>query len=281
MSNLAVKGKVKVCGLEVPNIFGGFGENQKVILAKTVSEIHSVELKTINQNINRHIKDGYFEKGIDFIDLKGSEFEVTLSDSKIYTKNALNASKNIYLLSQQGYTLLLKLMNSELARKQYKQVIRDYFTIKESIHYLTQDELKQLIAREDGIIRRNRETSAISRFIQKGELSDGRYTYAKITNTTYEMLYGMYAKEIKEYLDLRQQDNLRDFLSKKDLDEIREIEDEIHWMEKKGYTWKEIYKDLLKEYLDKSKPVKAEKSIKEIRKNKKLAIKENEIKLLK
>jgi len=95
------------------------------------------------------------------------------------------------------------------------------------------------------------------------------------------MLYGMYAKDIRKYLDLRQQDNLRDFLSKKDLDEIRKIEDEIHWMEKKGYTWKEIYEDLLKEYPDKSKPVKAEKSIKEIRKYKKLAVKENEIKLLK
>ena len=271
MSNLSVKGKVKVCGLEVPNIYGGFGEDQKVILAKTVSEIHNAELKTINQNINRHIKDGYFEEGIDFIDLKNGHSGLPLSEIG-FSKRDISISKNIYLLSQQGYTLLLKLMNSELARKQYKQVIRDYFTIKESIHYLTQDELKQLIAREDGIIRRNRETSAISKFIQKGELPEGRYTYATITNTTYKLLYNMYAKEIKKYLDLRQQDNLRDFLSKKDLDEIREIEDEIHFMEKKGNSWEKIYEELLEEYPEKRKPQKARKSIMDIKNSKRLVV---------
>jgi len=280
-NNLVIKGKTVICGIEVPNVYGGFGGDQRVILAKTVAELHGVGLKTINQSINRHIEDNYFEKGIDFIDIKGTEFEVTLSDSKIYTKNALNASKNIYLLSQQGYTLLLKLMNTELARKQYKKVIRDYFTIKSSIQILTQEELKQLIAREDGIIRRNRETSAISMFIQKGELPDGRYTYASVTNLTYDILYGMYAKEIKTSLDLKQQDNLRDFLSTQDLSVIREIEDEIHWMSKKGYTWLQIFSDLQKEYPNKVEPIRAEKSIKELKKSNKIAIDGNEIKKLK
>lgn len=279
-NKLIVKGNVKVCGIEVPNIYGGFGEDQKVILAKTVAELHLVELKEVNRNIKNHISDGYFEENIDFIDLKKSVTGTHPLLEMGLTKQSIANSSNIFLLSQQGYTLLLKLMNSELARKQYKKVIRDYFTIKESIHILTQEELKQLITREDGIIRRNRETAAISKFIQKGELSDGRYTYATITNTTYEILYGMYAKGIKKYLDLRQQDNLRDFLSTKDLSEIREIEDEIHWMEKKGYTWKEIYNDLLKEYPNKIIPIKADKSIKELKKVNRVAIKGNEIKKL-
>jgi len=198
-----------------------------------------------------------------------------------FSKRDISISKNIYLLSQQGYTLLLKLMNSKLAKEQYKQVIRDYFIIKESIQYLTQEELKQLVSREDGIIRRNRETAAITRIIQRKELIGIKNPYGAVTNTTYDILYGMHAKDIRSYLNLRQQDNLRDFLSKKDLDKIREIEDEIHWMEKKGYTWQEIYKDLLKEFTNKTKPEKAIKSIKEIIKSKKIAIKENEIKLLK
>jgi len=66
MSNLALKGKVNVCGMEVPNIYGGFGENQKVILAKTVADLHNVELSVVNRNINRHIKDEYFEIGAQF-----------------------------------------------------------------------------------------------------------------------------------------------------------------------------------------------------------------------
>jgi len=283
MSNLVVKGNTTVCGIEVPIVYGGFGINQKVMLAKTVAEIHNIELKVVNQNIKRHIKDGYFEKGIDFIDLKGTEFEVTLSDSKIYTKNALNASKNIYLLSQRGYTLLLKLMDSELARKQYKEVIDDYFKLKEKVEKVekvTGKDIERLAIRMDGTFRRKRETASITKMIGKGELPKGRKTYKDVTNITYYILYGMNAKELRDYLDLGQKDNLRDYLSQKDLEEIREIEDEIHFMEKKGYAWEQIYEELLEEYPEKRKPEKAKKSIMDIKNSKRLVVGKNEIRLL-
>lgn len=204
-------------------------------MAKTVAELHDRPLKRINELINNHLKDGYFEESIDYIDLKeNKEFEVVLKDHGIFTQNALNRSTNIYLLSQQGYTLLLKLMDTDLARKQYKEVIRKYFMLQEAVKKLTPEDLQRLVAREDGIIRRNRETQAISGMIKNGELADIKCSpYALATNTTYDLLYGMYKKEIIQYLDLKERDNLRDFLSKKDLEQIREIEDEIHWMHKK------------------------------------------------
>ena len=284
MSNLLVKGKTTICGIEVPVVYGGFGKNQKVMLAKTVAEIHNIELKVVNQNIKRHINDGYFKEGVDFIDFKKS---VTSSDPLLqlgFSKQSIANSKNIYLLSQQGYTLLLKLMDSELALKQYKEVIDEYFKLKEKVEILekaiTSKDIDRLVVRVDGTIRRNREVASITKMISKGELPKGRYTYKQITNITYYILYGMNAKEIREYLDLNKKDNLRDFLSKKDLEEIREIEDEIHWMEKKGYSWEQIYVELLEEYPDKIKPEKAKKSIKEIKNSKRLVIKEDEIKLL-
>jgi len=285
-NELVVKGKTKISGIEVPNIYGGFSGNQKVMLVKTISELHKRPLGDINKLINDNIKD--FEIGIDILDLKGDkDFAMVLIQSEIYTKNALNASKSLFLLSQQGYTILLKLLESELAMKQYKIVIRDYFKLKEekelketNIIYLTHEEVEQLVTRKDGTIRRNREVHSISTFIQNGELPNNRISYAKITNLTYDILFGMYAKEIKEHLDLRQQDNLRDFLSTPDLSLIREIEDEIHWMCKKGYTWREIYRDLVKEYPDQIEPVRAEKSIKELKKAKRFAIDSNEFKKL-
>jgi len=283
MSNLIVKGNTTVCGIEVPIVYGGFGKNQKVMLAKTVAEIHNIELKVVNQNIKRHINDDYFEEGIDFIDLKGTEFEVTLSDSKIYTKNALNASKNIYLLSQRGYTLLLKLMDSELAKKQYKEVIDEYFKLKEKVEKVenvTSKDIERLVVRMDGTFRRKRETSSITKMIGKGELPKGRKTYKDVTNITYNILYNMDAKEIRDYLDLGQKDNLRDYLSQKDLEEIREIEDEIHFMEKKGCSWEQIYDELLEEYPEKRKPEKAKKSIMDIKNSKRLVVGDKVIGLL-
>ena len=280
---LMIKGKTKVCGVDIPNIYGGFSDNQKVMLAKTVAIIHDKQLKHVNELINKNLNNGYFKFGIDYIDLKKS---VGSNDSLLelgFNKQSIANSKNIYLLSQQGYTTLLKLLDSELAMKQYKIVVRDYFKLKgsqESIIYLTQKELEQLVVRKDGTIRRNRETSSISTFIQNGELPNNRSTYASLTNLTYDILFGMYAKEIKEYLDLKQQDNLRDFLSTQDLSIIREVEDEIHWMCKQGYTWREIYRDLVKEYPNKVEPVRAEKSIKELKKAKRIAIDESVIKKL-
>ncbi len=48
-----------------------------------------------------------------------------------YTNDALNASKYIYLLSQQGYALLCRDLKSDLAKQTYKQMIRKYFKMEE------------------------------------------------------------------------------------------------------------------------------------------------------
>jgi len=283
MSNLVVKGNTTVCGIEVPIVYGGFGKDQKVMLAKTVAEIHNKKLGHINELINNNLQ--HFVYGIDILDLKNDKnVALVLNDSKIFTRQSINASKNIYLLSQRGYTLLLKLMDSELAMKQYKEVIDEYFELKEIVkkieNILTGKDIERLVIRMDGTFRRKRETASITKMIGKGELPKGRKTYKDVTNITYNILYGMNAKEIRDYLDLKQKDNLRDYLSQKDLEEIREIEDEIHFMEKKGYSWEQIYEELLKEYPEKRKPEKAKKSIMDIKNSKRLVVGDSEIRLL-
>jgi len=283
MSNLVVKGNTTVCGIEVPIVYGGFGKDQKVMLAKTVAEIHNKKLGHINELINNNLQ--HFVYGIDILDLKNDKnVALVLNDSKIFTRQSINASKNIYLLSQRGYTLLLKLMDSELAMKQYKEVIDEYFELKEIVkkieNILTGKDIERLVIRMDGTFRRKRETASITKMIGKGELPKGRKTYKDVTNITYNILYGMNAKEIRDYLDLGQKDNLRDYLSQKDLEEIREIEDEIHFMEKKGYSWEQIYEELLKEYPEKRKPEKAKKSIMDIKNSKRLVVGDSEIRLL-
>ena len=282
INELIIKGTTKVCGIDVPNVYGGFGGDQRVILAKTVAELHNKKPSHINELINKNIK--HFDIGIHYLDLKDSkEATAVLVGSKIFTNQAIKVSNNIFLLSERGYSLLLKFMDSELSIIQYKAVINDYFYIKEAIltQAITPDELKQLVAREIGTIKRNKETEAMSILKSRGELSHFYNPYACITNTTYDMLYGMYAKEIKKYLDLKERDNLRDFLSTKDLEEIKEIEEEIVWMVKKNYTWKEIYSDLVKEYPNRIVPVRAEKSIKELKKIDKIMVGDGGIKKLK
>ena len=132
MSNeLIVKGTQEFLGKEIPVIEGGFGEGQKVMLAKTIAEIHEKEVKEINKLINDNIEE--FKFGIDILDLKGDEgFKVISNNLKLSSKFASN-SKNIYILSEQGYFALVQLMRTEKAKEIRKQLRREYFKMRETI----------------------------------------------------------------------------------------------------------------------------------------------------
>ncbi|WP_252225307.1 MULTISPECIES: ORF6N domain-containing protein [unclassified Clostridium] len=128
--NLVVKGEIDFNGISIKQIEGGFNETGKVILAKDVALIHDVELRKINELIKNNIDE--FDEGIDILDLKhNKDFAILAKDSGLYTTNALNASSNIYLLSEQGYLALACLMRTTKAKEIRKQFRRDYFRLKE------------------------------------------------------------------------------------------------------------------------------------------------------
>ena len=134
MKELKIKGTQNFLGVNIPIIEGGFGENQKVILAKTIAEIHDVKLKCINELINKNIDE--FELGVDILDLKTT---VDSNDRSIFSdlgfsNRDVSISKNIYLLSEQGYFALVQLMRTNKAKEVRKQLRREYFTMREVIN---------------------------------------------------------------------------------------------------------------------------------------------------
>lgn len=132
MKELMVKGTQTFLGKEIPVIEGGFGEDQKVMLAKTIADIHGMKLFKVNELINNNIDE--FDFGIDILDLKNNEdFAILAKDNGILTQNALNASANIYLLSEQGYMALVNLMRTEKAKEIRKQLRREYFAMRKVI----------------------------------------------------------------------------------------------------------------------------------------------------
>ncbi len=92
---------VIINGKAVKKIYGGFGMGQPAILAKQVAELHGYELKEINRIVNKHYK--WFDEGIDFINLAVEiDHSQHIADIKaflleFYTRDALNASKYVYL----------------------------------------------------------------------------------------------------------------------------------------------------------------------------------------
>lgn len=129
---LKLNGIVNVYGMKLHDIEGGFGEGKKAILVKEIANIHRRELRVINQAIN--MNRTRFTDGLDIVDLKGTEFAINLIDSGIYTQNSLNASSNIYLLSERGYSKLLKILEDDFACEQYDKLVDGYFQMREQVN---------------------------------------------------------------------------------------------------------------------------------------------------
>ena len=128
-NNLTIDGVVIINGVEIHNIFGEFGDNQKCLLAKEIANVHGIEVKEFNRTIQRHISR--FRENIDIIDLKGTESEVEFLHHEIFTQNSLNRSNNIYLFSRKGYLKLVGIMEDDLAYDIQDQMIDEYFELKE------------------------------------------------------------------------------------------------------------------------------------------------------
>ncbi|MET3659628.1 ORF6C domain-containing protein [Sporosarcina psychrophila] len=130
MSNLTIKGTTEVCGITVPNIAGGFGEDKKSMLAQHVAEIHGKPLFKVNEAINNNRKR--FKDNIDLIDVKSHQDSVILlMDNGILTQNAINRATNIYLLSERGYAKLLKVFEDDLAWDKYDELLDVYFQMRD------------------------------------------------------------------------------------------------------------------------------------------------------
>lgn len=127
---IKVIGKEHIGNIEFTGIEGGFGENKKSILAKDVAQIHEQSVGNINRLINNNRK--WFEDGIDVIDLLNAS-EAFRNFAHQLGLDKSNRTQHIYLLSERGYSLLVKFMDDEKATRVYKKLLGNYFNMREAI----------------------------------------------------------------------------------------------------------------------------------------------------
>lgn len=137
-NEIQVLGMQEFMGKQVPVIEGGFGIWQKVVLAKTVAEIHDMKVKEVNKLINNNLDE--FEFGIDILDLKTGDYKEPVLGSGLLTKAEYGNSKNIYLLSEQGYMALVSLMKTDKAKELRKRFRREYFAMRKALRVLTREQ---------------------------------------------------------------------------------------------------------------------------------------------
>ncbi|MEN2350649.1 ORF6N domain-containing protein [Lacticaseibacillus paracasei] len=127
MNELKVIGREHIGHIEFTGIEGGFGKDKKAMLVKDIAQIHGQPLKEINRRINDN--RNRFKDGIDIIDfLSGSE-----PLRKFAEENGLigsNRTEHVYLLSERGYSKLLKILEDDKAWEVYDQLVDGYFTMR-------------------------------------------------------------------------------------------------------------------------------------------------------
>lgn len=266
-----------ILGIEkdIKELYGGFGYGKRILTVNQIAQLHAdnpddkneirTKVKRINELINNNIilEDGseYFEFGIDIIDLKsedvsndhGKECLKSLIDNKIYSQNSINRATNVYILSEQGYSLLINLMADQKSKLIYKAVIRDYFRMKEVI--LSKEDTQQYMMRILGKKERKKMTDAIKYYIDRGDLVPTSYynPYAVETNFIYKILFGMTKAQIVDFLGIEfknKNDTLRNYLCYEDVSDIMNIESRISYMQEDGKSYDEIKNRLEQLYPD-------------------------------
>lgn len=131
-NEIVIKGTQDFMGISIPIVYGGFGEDQKCVTAKTVAEIHDMHMYDINTYVKRLIERNKAKEGIDYINL--------LSDCQSNRNLAVslglvggNKTKYAFLFSERGYMKLIKYMDDDKSWDVMENFIDEYFRMKEHI----------------------------------------------------------------------------------------------------------------------------------------------------
>lgn len=178
MNNLVIRGTQTIEGKEVRIIEGGFGEGQKCMLASDIALQHEVSTPDINKLINRNYERFTINDLLDLKNCQSSNDQQLLSMG--FTKMQISKAKNIFLLSERGYTKLVAMMSNDNEKKWevMDKIVDDYFRMREALKpQLPQDylsALKALVESEEEKQRLSLEKAKIeeekNRLIHQGKL---------------------------------------------------------------------------------------------------------------
>jgi len=131
-NGLKVTGKQNFMGIEIPIIEGGFGEYKRIVTAKTVSEIHNVEIKEVTKSINRLLEKKRLKENVDYIDVVSQVNSLPMDLEQVFgIKPAyLSRTNNIYILSERGYTKLIKAMDDDKSWEVMDNFVDSYFELR-------------------------------------------------------------------------------------------------------------------------------------------------------
>jgi hypothetical protein len=126
-SQITISGLTNILGVSIPVVEDSTGT--RVMLLKTIADIHKRNSGRMADYIKKGIAAGRYIESVDYINVKGNkEIENALVDFGALSRPAIHRSTHIFLFYSSGYRKLMEKAYSGYRLNQYANVIRDYFT---------------------------------------------------------------------------------------------------------------------------------------------------------
>lgn len=100
-------------------------KEQRVVTFKDIDMLHERVEGTAKRNFNENKK--HLIKDVDYFSIKGNE----LRELKQSTNFVLSNAKEIILITESGYLMLVKSLQDDLAWKVQRELVNNYFRVKE------------------------------------------------------------------------------------------------------------------------------------------------------
>jgi hypothetical protein len=210
-----------------------FLDDNEVVTINQVAEYYEVTNRTIENIITEHKDELINDDGVKVLrgdnlkEFKGSEDDFGNLENKIKYSSQLTVFPRRAVLR-----VGMLLRDSEVAKK-----IRNYLLNVEEV--VDSKDREWAILREAGIIVRKDFMADVAKSNEPVRFGNSAYGY--YTNMVYRILFGKKAAKLKKEMDV---DNIRDNISKENLEELRRTERSIGGLLLADFKGEKIYEML-------------------------------------
>ena len=139
----------------------------------------------------------------------------TANFGDIFYTDSMNRKQKAYVMTRDGFTLLVMGYTGDLAMKYKEAYIKQFNAMEKALR-------SKFIEREKGIAVRQALTKALQQSTE--DIRMHGHAYSTYTNCIYKVLFGMNANQLREKYGIRKQDSLRDCFSSEELRMIQSME---------------------------------------------------------
>lgn len=145
----------------------------------------------------------------------------------------MNRKQKAYVMTRDGFTLLVMGYTGEMAMKFKEAYIRQFNAMEKALQGKT-------LEREKGIAVRQ----ALTKAIQQSQENDRMHghAYSTYTNCIYKVLFGADAKQLREKYGVDSKADLRNFFTAEDLAAIQSMECLVSGLVDCGWEYEDIKK---------------------------------------